>query len=210
VRQYALDTVGEVVVVGPAGVAGNQAFLILASYILGKNKGGRKFAMTAPVTQTASPLKREVTAPATQSAAPGGFLVQFFLPKGPTVATASEPLDPRVQLREVLPSQVAVIRDSGSGRSQTTTGIWRSCRRSHPLPNWLGKGGGLLALQRAVHTPVHAAQRDPVAPGTRTRGRRRSGRLADGAIGGQRFPSTRPRGEASLAEQQAVAGGTGL
>jgi hypothetical protein len=35
------------------------------------------------------------------------------LPKGVTVASAPEPLDPRIQLREVLPSQVAVIRYSG-------------------------------------------------------------------------------------------------
>jgi hypothetical protein len=113
VRQYAAYTVAEIVVAGPAGVAGNQAFPILAGYIFGKNKGERKFAMTAPVTQAAVPVKLEMTAPVTQTAAPGGFLVQFVLPKGVTAASAPEPLDPRVQLREVLPGQVAVIRYSG-------------------------------------------------------------------------------------------------
>jgi hypothetical protein len=113
VRQYAAYTVAEIVVSGPAGDAGNQAFPILAAYIFGKNKGERKFAMTAPVTQTAVPVKLQMTAPVTQTTAPGGFLVQFVLPKGLTAATAPEPLDARVQLREVLPSQVAVIRYSG-------------------------------------------------------------------------------------------------
>lgn len=113
VRQYAAYTVAEVVVPGPANEAGSQAFPILAGYIFGKNKGERKFAMTAPVTQTAVPIKMEMTAPVTQSAAPGGYLVQFVLPKGVTVASAPEPLDKRVQLREVSPSQVAVIRYSG-------------------------------------------------------------------------------------------------
>ena len=113
VRQYAAYAVAEVVVPGPAGEAGNQAFPILAGYIFGKNKGERKFAMTAPVTQAAVPVKLEMTAPVTQTAAPGGFLVQFVLPKGVTAASAPEPLDVRVQLREVLPSQVAVIRYSG-------------------------------------------------------------------------------------------------
>ena len=113
VRQYAAYAVAEVVVPGPAGEAGNQAFPILAGYIFGKNKGERKFAMTAPVTQAAMPVKLEMTAPVTQTAAPGGFLVQFVLPKGVTAASAPEPLDVRVQLREVLPSQVAVIRYSG-------------------------------------------------------------------------------------------------
>ena len=39
--------------------------------------------------------------------------VQFLLPKGITLATAPEPVDPRVQLREVPGSRVAVIRYSG-------------------------------------------------------------------------------------------------
>jgi len=114
VRQYAAYTVAEVVVAGPAVDAGNQAFPILAGYISGKNKGEKKFAMTAPVTQAAVPLKPEMTAPVTQTAAPGGFLVQFVLPKGVTVTSAPEPLDARIQLREVQPNQVAVIRYSGS------------------------------------------------------------------------------------------------
>ena len=113
VRQYAAYTVAEVVVAGPAGEAGNQAFPILAGYIFGKNKGERKFAMTAPVTQVAAPVKLEMTAPVTQITAPGGFLVQFVLPKGVTVTSAPEPLDARVKLREVAPSRVAVIRYSG-------------------------------------------------------------------------------------------------
>ena len=113
VRQYAPYTVAEVVVAGPASEAGNQAFPILAGYIFGKNKGERKFAMTAPVIQAAVPVKLEMTAPVTQTAAPGGFLVQFVLPKGVTLASAPEPLDARVQLREVPPTRFAVIRYSG-------------------------------------------------------------------------------------------------
>ena len=98
VRQYAAYSVAEVIVPGPAGEAGNQAFPILAGYIFGKNKGERKFAMTAPVTQTA---------------APGGFLVQFVLPKNVTPDSAPQPLDARVQLRELMPTRFAVIRYSG-------------------------------------------------------------------------------------------------
>ncbi len=113
VRQYAAYAVAQVVVPGPAGEAGNQAFPVLAGYIFGKNKGERKFAMTAPVTQAAVPVKLEMTAPVTQTAAPGGFLVQFVLPKGVTAASAPEPLDSRVQLREVPPTRFAAIRYSG-------------------------------------------------------------------------------------------------
>ncbi|MEY2839634.1 MAG: hypothetical protein RJB60_1933 [Pseudomonadota bacterium] len=113
VRQYDAYTVAEVVVAGPAADAGSQAFKILAGYIFGKNKGERKFEMTAPVTQAATPKKMEMTAPVTQAALAQGFLVQFVLPKGVTAASAPEPLDSRVQIREVPPSLVAAIRYSG-------------------------------------------------------------------------------------------------
>ncbi|MEO5692429.1 MAG: heme-binding protein [Usitatibacter sp.] len=113
VRQYAAYAVAEVAVAGPAADAGSQAFPILAGYIFGKNKGERKFAMTAPVTQAAAPVKLEMTAPVSQTASPNGFVVQFVLPKGVTAASAPEPLDARVQLREVSPIVVAVIRYSG-------------------------------------------------------------------------------------------------
>ncbi len=113
VRQYAPYVVAEVLVAESAAAAGNKAFPILAGYIFGKNKGERKLAMTAPVTQTAVPVRLEMTAPVTQSAAPGGYLVQFVLPKGVTLLTAPEPIDQRITLREVPSMRVAVIRFSG-------------------------------------------------------------------------------------------------
>ena len=99
VRQYSPYLVAEVVVPGPASEAGKQGFSLLGGYIFGKNKGERKLEMTAPVTQAATP---------------GGFLVQFVMPKGYTLATLPEPLDASVKLREVPGNRVAVIRFSGS------------------------------------------------------------------------------------------------
>lgn len=113
-RQYASYAVAEVVLDATAEDAGNRAFPILAGYIFGKNKGQRKFAMTAPVTQTAAPVKMDMTAPVTQAAVPGGMRVQFVLPEGVTLESAPEPLDPRVQLRLVPASQWAAIRYSGT------------------------------------------------------------------------------------------------
>lgn len=113
IREYGGYAVAEVTVPGSAQDAGSQAFPILAGYIFGKNKGERKFAMTAPVTQTAEPIKLEMTAPVTQTATPGGYRIQFVLPKGVTASSAPQPLDARVALRDVAPSRVAVIRYSG-------------------------------------------------------------------------------------------------
>lgn len=113
-RRYAPYVVAEVVVDGAADEAGNRAFPILAGYIFGKNKGEKKYAMTAPVTQTAEPVKMDMTAPVTQAAVPGGIRVQFVLPKGVSLASAPEPLDPRVRLREVPAGLWAALRYSGT------------------------------------------------------------------------------------------------
>ena len=121
IRQYAPYVVAEVTVNANANDAGNQAFPILAGYIFGKNKGEKKMAMTAPViqssapaTQTPAPVKMEMTAPVTQAAVPGGYLVQFVLPKTVSLATAPEPLDERVKLREMPAAHWAVITYSGT------------------------------------------------------------------------------------------------
>jgi len=114
VREYAPYLVAEVVVAGPAEEAGNQGFRILAGYIFGKNKGERKIAMTAPVTQAPEPAKIEMTAPVIQAPASGGYVVQFTMPGEYTLETLPEPLDPRVKLKEVPGGRFAVIRYSGT------------------------------------------------------------------------------------------------
>jgi len=113
IRRYTAYVVAEVLIAGPVDEAGNQAFPILEGYIFGKNKGERKFAMTAPVTQTSAPAKFAMTAPVTQSAAEGGTLVSFVLLKDVTLITAPEPIDERVKLRKVAGHTLAAIRYSG-------------------------------------------------------------------------------------------------
>ena len=113
-RRYAPYVVAEVVLDASADDAGSRAFPILAGYIFGKNKGEKKFAMTAPVTQAAAaPVRLDMTAPVTQAAVDSGMRVQFVLPKTVTIETAPEPLDPRVRLRQEPASTRAVIRYSG-------------------------------------------------------------------------------------------------
>jgi len=113
IRQYAPYVVAQVRVDVPAEQAGSAAFPILAGYIFGKNKGERRLAMTAPVTQSPAPVKLEMTAPVTQTPAQGGYVVQFVLPKRVTLDTAPEPIDPRVEFREIPGVRLAAIRYSG-------------------------------------------------------------------------------------------------
>jgi hypothetical protein len=153
IRDYAGYAVAEVVVNATAAEAGNLAFPILAGYIFGKNKGERKLAMTAPVTQAAEPVKLDMTAPVTQTAAPGGFRVQFVLPKGVTQASAPEPLDARITLRDVVPSRVAAIRYSGfwseSNYNQHLEALQTALRAAHLA--WVGEA--VYSRYNAPFTP---------------------------------------------------------
>jgi len=113
-RRYAPYVVAQVRLEGSPDQADSQGFRILAGYIFGKNKGERRMEMTAPVTRAAEPVKLEMTAPVTRSADAQGYRLQFVLPREVTLATAPEPIDPRVQLREVPGGLVAAIRYSGT------------------------------------------------------------------------------------------------
>lgn len=105
-RRYAPYVVAQVRVDGPADRADSEGFRALAGYIFGKNKGERRLEMTAPVTRAAAPVARTPDADA--------YVVQFVLPRGVTLATAPEPIDPRVQLHEVPSRLVSAIRYSGT------------------------------------------------------------------------------------------------
>ncbi len=152
-RRYAPYVVAEVVLEASAADAGSQAFPILAGYIFGKNKGQRKLEMTAPVTQSAEPMKMAMTAPVTQEAAGTGTRVQFVLPKAVSLATAPEPLDPRVQLREEPAALRAVIRYSG---------LWSQANYDEHL----GKLKAALATAgiTPVGEPVLARYNGPMTP----------------------------------------------
>lgn len=114
IRKYEATLVAETKIEGRFDDAGNQAFRILADYIFGNNKAKTKLAMTAPVTQQPPTEKIAMTAPVNQMQTPAGFLVQFTMPSGFTLATLPEPNDARVHLREIPPRRVAVYSYTGS------------------------------------------------------------------------------------------------
>ena len=152
-RHYAPYVVAEVVLDASAEDAGSQAFPILAGYIFGKNKGEKKFAMTAPVTQAAAPMRMDMTAPVTQAAVAGGMRVQFVLPKGVTLATAPEPIDPRVQLRAVPAARWAVIRYSGTWSQSNYAEHLGKLKASLDAADVATQGEPVLARYNGPFTP---------------------------------------------------------
>jgi hypothetical protein len=122
-REYAPYLVAETVVGGSREEAGNAGFRILAGYIFGKNRGEKKIAMTAPVTQ-AEPAKIAMTAPVTQAGQEGRWIIQFMMPSAFTLETLPEPLDPAISFRVVPARRVA---------AHTYSGTWSASRYDEHL-----------------------------------------------------------------------------
>jgi hypothetical protein len=117
VREYAPYLAAETVVTGTREEAGNAGFRRLADYIFGKNRGERKIAMTAPVSQQEG-ARIAMTAPVSQQEqpdrGPSTWVIQFMMPSELTLDTLPEPLDPSIRFREVPGRRVAALRYSGT------------------------------------------------------------------------------------------------
>jgi hypothetical protein len=111
-REYSPYIVAETRVEAGFEDAGSVAFRRLFRYISGNNIAQQKIAMTAPVTQSRGE-KISMTAPVSQVADGNAYLVAFTLPSTYTLATAPQPLDPTVQIREVPAQLIACWRYSG-------------------------------------------------------------------------------------------------
>lgn len=116
VRRYQPFVIAEVKIEDKFKDAGNRAFNTLFQYISGANRGAAKMEMTVPVIQApVAGQKMKMTAPLLQRSGTeaGSYLVSFVLPLRYDSATAPEPTDPKVQIREVPARVMAVSRYSG-------------------------------------------------------------------------------------------------
>lgn len=152
VRAYAPCVVAEVFVPGGADGAGVKAFPILAAYLLGGNEGERKFALTVPVLQSATPRPADA-ASMDHGVATVGTFVQFVLPRAVTLQSAPGPCDPRVRLRELRGGRVAAIRYSGR---------WSAANHTEHL--WLLEATLSAARLRWAGEPVFARYNAPWTP----------------------------------------------
>lgn len=115
VREYEPYLVAETTVDANLEGAGNEGFRILAKYIFGDNRGSRKIAMTAPVSQEKSGgTKIAMTSPVTQEKAGTQYKIQFMMPSEYARADLPEPNDRRIEIREVPARRFAALRYSGT------------------------------------------------------------------------------------------------
>lgn len=115
IRRVAAYWVAEMVLEGNEQDVGNAAFRPLLRYISGDNRSAQKIQMTAPVNQLPANEKIAMTAPVNQASREDGrYAVSFVLPAEFNNRTPPEPLDARIQLRQVPERTVAAIRYSGT------------------------------------------------------------------------------------------------
>lgn len=99
IRDYTAITLAETVVKEEFEEAGNAAFRPLFRYISGSNQEGQKIAMTAPVLQ--------------HTDADGSIRVGFIAPATYSLQTVPRPDNKNIQMREIPPQRMAVMRYSG-------------------------------------------------------------------------------------------------
>jgi hypothetical protein len=134
--------VAETAVSGPFDDAVSAGFRRLFAYISGANRPAAKIEMTAPVLTSPEGEKIPMTAPVFVDPAGGGWTVAFVLPAGVTSATAPQPTDPQVTLRDVPARQVAVVRFSGRFRREAAEAnrerlaAWLAARDLKPADDW--------------------------------------------------------------------------
>jgi hypothetical protein len=114
-RQYSPYIVAETLVESSSSYRSlsNQGFMRLFRYITGSNSSKTDIEMTSPVQQTVVNEKIAMTAPVQRVETSEGLRVAFMLPSEFTIETAPLPTDERVNLRQIKPQLMAVIRYSG-------------------------------------------------------------------------------------------------
>lgn len=110
-RLYQPYLAAEVTIKGGPDTALRQGFQTLAGFIFGKNDGGAKVAMTAPVTR--EPAKIAMTAPVTREGSGDVWTVRFMMPSEYTEDTLPRPTNGNIRVVTVAPGRRAVHRFSG-------------------------------------------------------------------------------------------------
>ncbi len=111
IRRYPARLIAEMDVTGDEQNARSAAFRPLAAYIFGENTASERIGMTAPVAQAGERIG--MTAPVAQTREGAVWRIGFFMPARYSEATLPRPRDPRITIRTLPETEVAVLRFSG-------------------------------------------------------------------------------------------------
>jgi effector-binding domain-containing protein len=114
IRDYAPMIVAEGEFTGERKEAINKGFMVVASYIFGKNVSTQKVPMTVPILQQQSE-KIPMTVPIMQAKSQNNtWTLSFVMPHTYTLKTLPTPSNSEVKLREIPAKRFAVIQFSGT------------------------------------------------------------------------------------------------
>ena len=174
VREYGTYVVAQTVVNDAYRTATNEGFRRLFAYLSGANRGSSRIDMTAPVL--VSPRAPE--AMLAFDSGVDGWTTAFILPEGASAATAPQPQDVRVMLRDAPARRVAAIRFPGFLRSASAENrrrelaAWLQARGLHNAGDWRMAGyhppWTLPPLRRNEVIVTLKDERSPQAPGKPT------------------------------------------
>lgn len=150
IRRYSAHLRAKTLVAGPYVVSTGIGFDRLASFTSGLNSGSVRLYL--PGSAAHANMRGEhiaMTTPVLCAPAEGGWTIAFVLPRRYSFSTAPKPLDAEIELEQVPPQTMAVLRYSGHVDED---GIRRKFRE---LRGWVQSIGW-----RSISEPL-AAQYDP-------------------------------------------------
>ena len=150
IRRYAAFLRAKTFAAGDYAASTEAGFKRLASYISGHNSGNVR--LYPPDSLAQSNLRGQanaMTTPVLQAPVEGGWTMAFILPRKYTFSTAPKPLDAQIELEQVPPQTMAILRYSGSVDED------RIQRKFRELRGWVQSIGW-----RSISEPL-AAQYDP-------------------------------------------------
>ncbi len=153
IRDYAPMIVAQGEFIGQRNEAIDKGFMVVASYIFGKNISEKKIDMTTPVMQQSSE-KIPMTVPIMQAKGQNNsWTLSFVMPSEYTLQTLPVPNNPDIKLKEIPAKRFAVIRFSGMWTQSNLT------KRTLELETFL-KSKQLVTLS----SPVYAFFNPPWTP----------------------------------------------
>jgi hypothetical protein len=150
IRRYPASLRARTFAAGDYEASSETGFKRLASFIAGHNCGDVRLyppGSTAQFNLRGDPIA--MTKPVLQAPAEGGWTMAFILPRKYSFSTAPKPLDEGVELEQVPPQTMAILRYSGSVDER------RIQRKFRELRGWVQSIGW-----RSISEPL-AAQYDP-------------------------------------------------
>jgi hypothetical protein len=140
VRRYGPRVTVETEIASEGEDAEELAFDALEAYLGGQNRPSPVLAGVMPLEIESTSVEIPMTAPVETAKAPGWLRLRLFLPSRFTLATAPEPIDPRVGVAERGHETIAALRFGGAADPAAVEEHADALRRALADTEWAADG----------------------------------------------------------------------